>query len=167
MKGPFETINGIYLFLFSAEILPGSNLQKTANHDSRALAECLEKRGLKNIHILSREQQELRALFRLRVSKSRDLTRAINKLKGFPFYFGLKFPESWNHAYISKRALSWLESLQLTTQAGSLTLKEYLQDVLYRRERLLTITRQLRSQVQSHYSRQYELLLSVPGIVLS
>ena len=137
---------------------------KTDLHDSRFLAECLEKKSLRGIYILPREQQELRSLFRLRVSKSRDLTRAINKLKGFLIYFGLKLPEPWNHAYLSKRALSWLNTLELATQAGSLALKEYLQDVLYRRERLVTITRQLRSQVQLYYSKQYEYLLSIPGI---
>jgi transposase len=137
---------------------------KTDLHDSRFLADCLEKKSLKAIYILPREQQELRSLFRLRVSKSRDLTRAINKLKGFLIYFGVKLPEPWNHAYLSKKALGWLNNLELATQAGSLALQEYLQDVLYRRERLVAITRQLRSQVQLYYPSQYEYLLSIPGI---
>lgn len=121
---------------------------KTDLHDSRSLAEHLEKSNLKGIVVLPREQQELRSLFRLRVSKSRDLTRANNKLKGFLIYFGVELPGSWNRAaYMSKKVLKWLNNLELSTSAGTLCLKEYLQDILYRRDRLLTITKLLRSQV--------------------
>jgi transposase len=148
--------------------IPATDKQKktkTDLHDSRSLAEYLEKNDLKGIHVLPRQQQELRALFRLRISKSRDLTRAVNKLKGFLIYFGVELPGSWNQAaYLSKASLDWLNKLELNTQAGNLSQKEYLQDVLYRRERLLMITRQLRSQVQAHYSKEYEYLVSVPGI---
>ena len=138
---------------------------KTDLHDSRSLAEYLEKNNLKGIYVLPRQQQELRSLFRLRMSKSRDLTRAINKLKGFLIYFGVALPGTWNQAaYLSKGSLDRLSNLKLTTEAGDLALKEYLQDVLYRRERLLMITRQLRNQVQTNYSQQYAYLVSVPGI---
>lgn len=158
---------GIQNIIVNPGDIPTTDKQKktkTDLHDSRFLAECLSKRNLRGIYILHREQQELRSLFRLRVSKSRDLTRAINKLKSFLMYFGLQLPEPWNHAHVSKRALNWLSKVQLTTAAGSLALKEYLQDILYRRERLVTITRQLRTQVQLYYSKQYEYLLSIPGI---
>lgn len=138
---------------------------KTDLHDSCTLAEHLEKGNLKGIEVLPREQQELRSLFRLRVSKSRDLTRANNKLKSFLIYFGVELPGSWNRAaYLSRRVLNWLTNLELATQAGNECFKGYLEDILYQRGRLLTITRQLRSQMQVHYPRQYEWLVSVPGI---
>ena len=138
---------------------------KTDTHDSRSLAEYLERGSLKGIYILSKEQQELRALFRLRTSKSRDLTRAINKLKGFLIYFGYPTEDSWSHSgHISKRTLIWLSSLRMTTSAVNVALKEYIQDIIYRRDRLLDTTRQLRVLVQSAYSKPYEYLISVPGI---
>lgn len=159
---------GIHNIIVHPGDIPVTDKQKktkTDLHDSRSLAEYLEKNNLKGIYVLPRQQQELRALFRLRISKSRDLTRAINKLKGFLIYFGVELPGSWNQAgYLSKASLDQLNKLELNTQAGNLSQKEYLQDVLYRRERLLMITRQLKNQVQTHYSKQYEYLVSVPGI---
>jgi transposase len=138
---------------------------KTDIHDSRSLAERLEKKDLKAIYILSREQQELRALFRLRISKSRDLARATNKLKGFLIYFGVELPGSFDHcSYLSKRSLDQLSALKLATEAGNLSLEEYLKDILYRRDRLLSITMRLRKEVQTRYSTQYGYLISVPGI---
>lgn len=159
---------GIHNIIVHPGDIPTTDKQKktkTDLHDSRSLAGYLEKNNLKGIYVLPREQQELRSLFRLRISKSRDLTRAINKLKGFLIYFGIELPDSWNRsAYLSKRTLNCLSDLRLATQAGNLCLREYLEDILYRRARLVAITSQLRSQVQTYYSTPYECLLSIPGI---
>jgi len=159
---------GVQNIIVNPADIPATDKQKktkTDLHDSRSLAEYLEKKSLKGITVLPREQQELRALARLRISKSRDLTRAINKLKGFLFYFGFSLPGAWErHAYLSKRAINWLNDLELSTTAGTLALKEHVNDILYRRERLLFITQQLRNLVQARYCRQYESLISIPGI---
>lgn len=159
---------GVQNIIINPADIPATDKQKktkTDLHDSRALAEYLEKHSLKGITVLPLEQQELRALFRLRISKSRDLTRAINKLKGFLFYFGFTLPLSWErHSYLSKKALNWLNNLELTTTAGTLVLKEYISDILHRRERLLFVTQQLRNLVQTRYCSQYESLISIPGI---
>jgi transposase len=138
---------------------------KTDIHDSRALAEYLERGTLKGIFIHSRQHQELRALFRLRTFKSRDLTRSINKLKGFLMYFGYVTEQTWGHSSpLTKRTLAWLESLKMTTAAGNLALNEYIQDIFYKRGRLLQTTKQLRTLIQSSYSPTYDFLISVPGI---
>ncbi len=105
------------------------------------------------------------SLFRLRVSKMRDVTRANNKLKSFLTYFGVDLTESWDRcAYVSIRVLKWLNNLELATEEGTLCLKEYLEDLLYRRNRLLQITKQLRSHIQKHYAKSYECLVSAPGV---
>src|SRR5258708_12725001 len=54
---------------------------KTDVHDSRSLAFNLEKGNLHSIFVMSRQQQDFRALFRLRESKTRDVARAINRLQ--------------------------------------------------------------------------------------
>jgi transposase len=162
------TILGVKNIIVNPGDIPTTDKQKknkTDTHDSRALAEHLEKGSLRGIHIHTRQQQELRALFRLRTSKSRDLTRSINKLKGFLIYFGYITQQSWSHSgSLSKRTLAWLESLNMTTVAGNTALKEYIQDILYRRGRLLNTTKQLRLLIQSVYAKSYEYLISVPGI---
>ena len=84
---------GIKNIIIHAADIPTSDKQrknKNDFHDSRIIAEKLEKGDLKGIHVLPREQQELRGLFRLRQQKVRDVTRANNRLKSYLHYFSIE-----------------------------------------------------------------------------
>jgi transposase len=75
---------GIKNILVHAADIPSTDKQKknkTDLHDSRSIAEHLERGNLHGIHVLTQEQQELRSLFRFRESKVIDVTRANNRLK--------------------------------------------------------------------------------------
>jgi transposase len=138
---------------------------KTDIHDSRNIAINLEKGNLRAIHVLTREQQELRSLFRLRQKKVVDVTRANNRLKGYLYYLAIELPEGLSkNESLSKKALDWLTDLQLATEAGSLALKNYIEELKYQRNQLSQITKMVREQIQMHHSKSYEYLLSVPGI---
>ena len=138
---------------------------KTDTHDSRAIAEHLEKNTLRGIHVLTRQQQELRSLFRLRESKVRDVTRANNRLKGFLFYHGIQLPESvMKKERFSKKALEWLDNLEMISEVGTLAKQELINALRYQREQEYRITKLLRSQIQSSYDEPYKRLLTVPGI---
>ena len=168
--GPHERLCslGIHNLIVNPADIPATDKQrktKTDLHDSRALAEYLEKDELKGIYIMERSQQELRSLFRLRLCKSKDLTQAINRLKGFLSYFGIPLPGNWDRfAYLSREALRALSNLELSSQAGTLCLQEHLRDVLERRRCLLETTRQLRTLVQEKFAGSYRCLVSIPGI---
>jgi transposase len=159
---------GISNIIVHAADIPATDKQKknkTDLHDSRSIAEHLEKGGLNSIHVFTREQQELRGLFRLREAKVKDVTRANNRLKSFLMYFGIELPEDIGRKeYLSLKALRWLSNLELATAAGTITLKQHIEELQYQRKQLYQLTKQLREQIQLTSPRVYQCLLSVPGI---
>jgi transposase len=159
---------GVENILIHAADMPSTDKQKknkTDLHDSRAIAENLERGTLKGIYVLTREQQELRSLFRLRECKVKDVTQANNRLKSFLLYFGIELPSNvLKKEYLSLQALNWLANLELATVAGSMALRQYIEELKYQRKQLYLITKQLREQIQTTASRPYQCLLSVPGI---
>jgi transposase len=159
---------GIKNIVVHAADIPSTDKQKknkTDLHDSRAIAEHLQKGNLEGIYVLSREQQELRSLFRLREGKVKDVTRANNRLKSCMAFFGLVLPESINKKeYLSLRALAWLDNYQMVTSAGRITLQQYARELKYQRTQLYQLTCLLRKQIQDTDTKSYEYLLSAPGI---
>jgi transposase len=159
---------GINNIMVHAADIPSTDKQKknkTDLHDSRAIAEHLQKGNLRGIHVLSRERQELRSLFRLRESKVSDVTRANNRLKSSMMYFGIVLPETINRKeYLSLKALTWLDNYQMASLAGRITLQQYARELKYQRVQLYELTCLLRKQIQDTDPKSYEYLLSVPGI---
>ena len=138
---------------------------KTDIHDSRTIAEKLEKNEIHGIHVLTRAQQELRSLFRLRRQKVIDVTRANNRLKGYLQYLAIELPQELSKTErLSKKALDWLADLELAIEAGTLSLKTYSEELSYQRRQLSQTTKLLRQQIKSHHAKSYEYLLTVPGI---
>jgi transposase len=159
---------GVQNIIVNAGDIPSTDKQnknKTDVHDSRSIAFHLEKGNLHGIYIMDRKRQELRSLFRFRESKVRDLTRTTNRLKAFLFYFGVRFSEAFEgREYVSSKVLTWLSKLELATEAGKITLKRYMDDLIYHRRQLLATTKELRTVMQAKYRDPYRCLLSVPGI---
>ncbi|MBE2290073.1 MAG: IS110 family transposase [Chitinophagaceae bacterium] len=159
---------GISNIVIHAADIPATDKQKknkTDVHDSRFLAERLEKGDLRGIHVLTREQQELRSLFRLREAKVKDVTQANNRLKSFLMFFNIELPDHIGRKeHLSIKALQWLNDLELASSAGTIALKQYLEELKYQRKQLYQITKMLREQIQAAYGRVFECLLSVPGI---
>lgn len=159
---------GVYNMIVNPADIPATDKQnknKTDVRDSRSIAFHLEKGNLHGIYIMPRGGQELRSLFRLREAKARDMARTTNRLKGFLLYFGVSLSQAFEgKEYISSKVLTWLSGLELASEAGKITLKRYMDDLIYHRGQLLKITQELRKQVQSIYVDQYQCLLSVPGI---
>jgi transposase len=158
---------GISNILVHAADIPATDKQKknkTDLHDSRSIADYLEKGSLHGIHVLTQEQQELRSLFRLREAKVKEVTRSNNRLKSFLMYFDIKMPETVSKKeYLSLKALAWL-NFELASAAGTITLQQHVEELQYQRKRLFEITKQLRKQIQAFHAKSYEYLLSVPGI---
>lgn len=158
---------GINNILVHAADIPSTDKQKknkTDLHDSRSIAEHLERGNLHGIHVLTQQQQELRSLFRFRESKVRDVTRANNRLKSFLMYYSIHLPETVSKKeYLSQRALDWL-NLELACPAGTIALQQHIEELKYQRKQLFQITKLLREQIQVFHNTTYQCLLSVPGI---
>ena len=159
---------GVENMVVHAADIPTTDKQrknKTDLHDSRAIAEKLEKNEIHGIHVLTREQQELRSLFRLRRQKSIDVTRANNRLKGYLAYLAIELPAELSKCeYLSKKALDWLSNLELLAEAGTLSLRNYSEELKYQRKQLSQITKLLRGQIKIHHTKSYDYLITIPGI---
>lgn len=160
--------HGITNIVVHAADIPSTDKQrknKSDIHDSRSIAEHLEKNNLRGIYVLSREQQELRSLFRLRSKKVIDVTRANNRLKGFLVYFGIEIPHNLaKKEYISRKVIAWLSNLELASEAGTITLQQHLEALQYQRKQLFQMTQLLRHHTQAVHGENYAYLISIPGI---
>ncbi|HEV3249456.1 MAG TPA: IS110 family transposase [Puia sp.] len=159
---------GVHNIIVHAADIPCTDKQnknKTDVRDSRSIAFHLEKGNLHGIYIMPKDGQELRSLFRFREAKVRDLARTTNRLKGFLNYYGVRFSLAFDgREYISSKVLTWLSKLELASEVGKITLKRYMDDLVYHRRQLLETTHALRKEIQARYREPYECLLSVPGI---
>lgn len=159
---------GLNNIIVHAGDIPSTDKQKknkTDLHDSRNIARQLEKKNLRGIYIMPREQQELRSLFRLRESRVKEVTRSNNRLKSFIMFYGIEVPASlMKKDYLSKKVLDWLSALELNTDAGKLTKEELIKELKYQREQEFKITKQLRGLVQITSADPYKHLITVPGI---
>lgn len=159
---------GINNIIVHAADIPTTDKQrknKTDLHDSSTLADKLEKNEVHGIHVLTRDQQELRGLFRLRQQRVIDVTRANNRLKGYLMYLSIELPAELSKTeYLSKKALDWLSNLELSIEAGTLSLKTYSEELKYQRAQLSRITKLLREHINLHHARSYLCLLTIPGI---
>jgi transposase len=159
--------SGIRNIIVHAADVPSTDKQKknkTDLHDSRAIAEHLERGNLKAIHVLSQEQQELRSLFRLRECRVKETTRANNRLKSFLLYYGINVPESVSKSgELTGRALAWLD-IELRTAAGTIVLQQYIAELKYQRKQLFEITKTLRAQVMVSDKTTYTNLITIPGL---
>jgi len=139
---------------------------KTDLHDSRSICEHLERGNLRGIHVLSREQQELRSFFRFRAMRVKEASRAVNRLKSFLIFFDIDYrsaaPKKTD--MMTLRDVKVLQKIKMDTPAGTLALQSYISEVIYQRSELAKITKLLRAHVKSYFHDQYFLLLSVPGI---
>jgi len=159
---------GINNIIIHAADIPTTDKQKrnkTDVRDSRSIADYLERGKLTGIHVLTREQQELRSLFRLREAKVRDVTIANNRLKSFLMFFSIELPETiGKKEYLSLKALEWLRNLEMACTAGTITLRQHIEGLQYQRKQLYQVTKLLREQIQATDPQTYRCLLSVPGI---
>jgi transposase len=159
---------GIENIIVNASDIPTTDKQrknKTDLHDSRAIAEKLEKGEIHGIHVLTRKQQELRSLFRLRQQKVIDVTKANNRLKGYLAFMSIEVPVmSTATEYLSKKILDWLSNLEMASEAGTISLKNYVDDLKHQRNQLSQVTKLLRQQINLHHAKSYQYLITVPGI---
>jgi transposase len=158
---------GIDNIIVHAADVPCTDKQKknkTDLHDSRAIADHLERGNLHGIYVLSQEQQELRSLFRLRECKVKDTTRANNRLKSFLMYYSIAIPEGVSkRGDLTGRALAWLD-IEMQSAAGTIVLQQYIAELKHQRAQLFELTKTLREQVMAHDKQTYTNLISMPGM---
>jgi transposase len=97
----------------------------------------------------------------------KDIARNKNRISSFLDQFGVVIPDNYirNARHFSKAYVDWLNSLPLPEESMKQTLENYLEMVLLLRKQQLRINKQIKElMLGEDYKRNYELLLSVPGI---
>lgn len=148
--------------------LPQTDKQKknkTDLHDSNAIARYLEAGLLNSIYVMPTDQQQRRALYRLRETRVKEVTRCSNRLRSFINYHNIPVPEHFPMVgYIAKRFLDLLIQPGSLTEEGYFSLNHYVEELRYQRAKLLEATKKLRTCVILVHNVQYQSAISVPGI---
>jgi transposase len=162
---------GIDCLVVNAADVPTTYKQhetKTDRIDAQKLARTLSTGELRSVYVPSRQAEEDRSLTRLRAAYIRKQTRCKNQIKMLLYYFGINSPvrESTEHHW-SRSYITWLQRLTLEQPSGTATLQALVTELLYLRQTLLEVTRNIRALAQTErYREKVALLRTVPGVSL-
>ena len=168
---PYRSLNklGLNSIVVNPADIPSTGKEKsikTDPTDSRKLARELEKGDLKPIYIPDIKAEELRSLMRLRFRHVQNQTRLKNRIKGLLHNYGITIPKEylrnsrWSHNFIT-----WLEKIELNSDAGSYVLTDLVEQLKESRARLKGVLRQLRTEAKKdNIAPIIKALCSVPGI---
>jgi len=163
---------GIHNIIVNAADVPTTDKerkQKDDSRDSMKLAKSLRSGELTGIYIPKISTVEFRGLVRFRSTTVKEIRRNKTRIKSYLYSNGISIPQELDSAskYWSGRFTQWLSTVQLSTDAGNMVLKETLENVLHLRTQLLKINRTLRSMAKNgQYSTKLKLLMGIPGIGL-
>lgn len=138
--------------------------QKNDRSDCRHLAKQLQSGHLTGIYVPDERQEQLRSLFR----QKNNLTKVKRKLKGQIkselLYYGIQLPAQYDTSTWTKDMLTWLNDLNWSYPCGKASMQSKLRHLEFVHQEWLDLNRELRNYVNQQYSREYELLNTVPGI---
>jgi transposase len=163
-------IHGIKNIVVNPADIPTTDKEKKQKEDKRdslKIAMSLRSGTLKGIYIPSKATDELRGLIRYRKTIVKEVSRNKNRVKSYLYYHGVTIPKELDTAskYWSGKFTKWLETIQMDTPEGSLTLKYKIETTLLLRDKLAEITKQMRQiTINNRYEGMYNLLRSIPGI---
>jgi len=133
------------------------NKVKTDKRDSLKLATFLSK-GL--FYIPDAEQIELRQILRTREQFKRDKKRTFNRLKSLLIQYNVCFNES----RLTKKLVHFLSNLSLGSPI-QLLVDSYVQEIQTLETQIKKLNEEyLKIDQQEDYSKNYHLLLSIPGV---
>ncbi len=161
---------GVNCIVVNAADVPTSDKerrQKRDPMDSKKIGRELRSGNLSPIYVPSKKTQCDRSLIRARKKLVGDLARSKNRIKSHLAFFGIDFPPQFEKTgtHWSKRFISWLNTLQMEYPTGELALKAQIHEAEQLRELLLKLERDIRKLSRtSHYKKNVDLLMSVPGI---
>lgn len=161
---------GIGCIIIHAADVPTSqyeNVMKTDAIDSEKLAKSLKGGLLKGIYVRDKEGLDDRSLVRLRKTLQKQLGGYKSRVKHLLYNNGIAYPDCFENSrsHWSNRFIYWLENEVSLLSSTRLSLDLLIDQVKLFRKNLLKATWMVRDlSKKPQYSRQYENLISIPGV---
>ena len=138
---------------------------KTNGVDARKLCRNLRNGELDAIYVPTRVALEDRSLVRNRYCFVKKQTRCKNQIKALLSFYGICLPEDIAASHWSRRYIAWLEQIRFKRPSGNQVLKSLLEELLYLRQVIVRLTRQIRALASEEpYHTPVLYLQSVCGI---
>lgn len=142
---------------------------KSDRIDAKKIASELRNSRLKPIYIPEAELEQDRALLRSREDVVTKQSRVKHQIRAFLKQHGVPFPLNEDHSdrSWSRPVIAKLAAITLPTHSGTRALQFRVKELLFHREQLLEITREIRALSRTaRYAENVDLLCSCPGIGL-
>ncbi len=159
---------GINCIVVNPADVPTTDKEKKTKSDpvdSRKMARSLRNGELKGIYVPLREKVEDRSLVRTRQAMVKKQTRCKNQIKSSLFFYGIVIPEELGEGRWSRKFINWLNEIQMTRASGNTSLKTLLSELLYLRQTISDLTKEIRRLARTQeYAENHRLMKSVVGI---
>lgn len=138
--------------------------EKTDSIDARKLSKYLQKDMLRSVTVPNIKREQLRALFRKRVQLVKNIRSAKVMLKSQLIYFGIRIPEHMDNASWTVEFRQWVKQLKWKHDTAAFMMQTNIEQVEYLHSKINAVENLLRKYCRVNYKRDYNLLMSIPGI---
>jgi transposase len=155
------------VLVVNAADIPIPNKQsvvKSDKIDCRNICRQLAAGHLRSITIPDEQREQYRSLFRGRNQLVKESRRLKCQIKGLLFYYGINTPDELERSKWSIAFLEWLKEMQFSHDTAKLSLDILIKRYLFNKKELLDTSKYLRSYTRKYYKKDYDLLMSVPGV---
>jgi Transposase and inactivated derivatives len=144
-------------------------VQKTDQIDSLKIALALRAGQLHGIYVPSLSTLNDRMLLRVRTGIVNEIKRYKNQVKSMLNFYGIKYKQDFDgtNYNFTKKFVGWIRNLDLVEPTGMIAKNMLLHKIESHREKLLTVTRNIRELSRSDkYQGNFNNLITIPGISL-
>lgn len=138
--------------------------QKTDKVDCRNLAKQLHSGHLTGIHVPDEQQEQLRSLFRQKNNLTKVMRKVKAQIKAELLYYGIKLPLAYDTSAWPSAMIKWLGDLDWKFPTGQYSMQSKLRHLAFVRQEWLAANAELRKYVNTHYTNDYRLLMTIPGV---
>jgi transposase len=138
--------------------------EKSDTIDARKLSDYLKKGLLRSVTIPDIKREQLRSLFRRRVQLVKNIRSIKVILKSQLLYFGITIPEDLDNANWTGQFRQWVKDLKWQHETAAFMMQSNIDQVEYLHYKINEVGTQLRKYCRTHYKREYDLLMTIPGI---
>lgn len=142
-----------------------SQYQKTDSIDAGLICRELKDNRLTGIYIPDEQREQLRCLFRRRVSLVKDFRAIKSEIKMELLYLGISIPERYDkQSKWRKSFIQWISELRCKNPTATHSIQSRLSQYKFIDTQIREVSNDLRAYCRKHYKKDYYLLRSVPGI---